>query len=65
MLGEMWKKNYMRIVQLLDDGVILEDVEERKIVFVRDLSSVIQFEIDGNWRNYQPHTHYNVIPLRD
>jgi hypothetical protein len=39
--------------------VLLDDITN-KLSFVRDLSVVIQFELDKPFQNYQPHYHYTV-----
>jgi hypothetical protein len=60
LLGEMWQVNHHHVIQLTDHGVALHDGEKNKIVVLPNLKSVMQFELDGNFQNYQPHFHYSV-----
>ena len=61
LLGEMWKQNFMRIVDVTEKCVVLTDETANKLIFL-DLSLVMQFEIDAAFQNYQPHFHYEVTP---
>ena len=61
LLGEMWKQNFMRIVDVTEKAVVLNDEISNKLIFL-DLSQVMQFEIDAAFQNYQPHFHYEVTP---
>ena len=61
LLGEMWKQNFMRIVDVTEKCVVLTDEAANKLIFL-ELSLVMQFEIDASFQNYQPHFHYEVTP---
>jgi hypothetical protein len=60
LIGEMWKPNFMRIVDVNDKGAVLNDEVTNKLIFLHDLSHVMQFEIDAKFQYIQPHFHYNV-----
>ena len=60
-LGEMWKQNFMSILDVTEKSVVLNDEISNKLIFL-DLSVVMQFEIDAAFQNYQPHFHYEVTP---
>jgi hypothetical protein len=60
LLGEMWFSYFMRIILVTDTGVILNNEVAHKVVPVKDLKTVMQFEIDRRFQNFRPHFHYNV-----
>jgi hypothetical protein len=60
MLGEMWQPNFTRVVKVTEKGVILNDDVKNKTVVVSDLTSMMQFEIDGRLHHYEPHFHYDL-----
>jgi hypothetical protein len=59
-LGEMWQPNFLKVVKIMEKGVILNDELRNKTIILPDLSQIIQFEIDGRIHNFQPHFHYDV-----
>lgn len=59
-MGEMWQSNHCRVIQVTENGVVLNDEKSNKLIFIRDLKKVIQFELDQSFHNYQPHFHYIV-----
>lgn len=60
LLGEMWFQHFMRIIVIHEKGVILNNEVSNKFVRVRDLSLVMQFEIDRPFQNFRPYYHYRV-----
>jgi hypothetical protein len=62
-LGEMWFRNFVKIVYVTEKGAILHDEQAGKLLAVLDLNSVVQLELDGRFQNYQPYLHYDVKPL--
>ena len=62
LVGEMWQQNFLRVVRLTDNEIHLQDDQTttRKIC-VRDLSMIMQFELDGSWQTFQPNFHYGVV----
>ena len=62
MVGEMWQPNFMRVLKLTEEGVLLNDPIKNKLITVRDLRQVIQVELDSQFQYYQPHFHYEVSP---
>src|SRR5205085_5231724 len=61
-LGEMWKPNFMTIVDLNDRGAIFNDATTNEFVFAMDLGDIMQFEIDNRFQMYEPFYHYEVTP---
>jgi hypothetical protein len=62
--GEMWENNFLRVIQVSGRAVMLADVQTNKAILLSDVSSVIQFELDNRFQNFQPHFHYDVKLLR-
>ncbi len=65
LMGEMWEPSYMKILGLTDFGLLLNDETKNRVIVIRDLSQIMQFEIDAAFHNYQPYFHYNVDPSLD
>ena len=65
LLGKMWFLHFMKIILITETGVILNDEISNKMFLIQDLSTVMQFEIDHRFQNYQPHFHYKVNILRN
>jgi hypothetical protein len=65
LLGEMWITNSLRVVHVTEKGVIFNDESKNKMVTLADLASVMQFEIDAPFQGFQPHYHYDVMPMHD
>jgi hypothetical protein len=62
MIGEMWKPNFFRIIDFNDQGLIVVEESGNKLFFLKDLSIVMQFEIDARFQSFEPHHHYDVVP---
>lgn len=62
LIGEMWEEHYMRILRYTDFGLLLNDPLKNRVVVIRDLSQIMQFEIDTSFHHYQPYLHYSVNP---
>jgi hypothetical protein len=62
LLGEMWYPNFLRILKVTETGVLLNDEVKNQLISLRDLSQVMQFELDSSLHQYQPHFHYNIDP---
>ena len=65
LLGELWDTGFSTIVLVMERGVILSDEAHNQVCTIPDLHNVIQFEIDGPFRNFQPYNHYHVTPFKD
>jgi len=63
-LGEMWQPNFFRVVQITEQGVLLNDEAANSFKCLPDLSQIVQFEIDVAVHNFLPHNHYDVDFLR-
>jgi hypothetical protein len=60
LIGEMWFTHFMRIVLVSNGGVVLNNEVSSELVAVRDVTQVMQFEIDHRFQNFRPYFHYNV-----
>jgi hypothetical protein len=61
LIGRMWAENFLRVIRLTDQGVLLNDETSNKAVTISDLSHIMQFEIDKPFQLYQPYFHYEVV----
>ena len=61
-MGEMWKRNFMAIVDINEKGAIFIDPTSEEFVFLTDLTDIIQFEVDNRFQVYEPFFHYEVTP---
>lgn len=59
-IGELWQTNHLRVIQVTDNGVFLQDERLHKFILVPDLKAIMQFELDHTFQQYQPHFHYDV-----
>lgn len=61
LIGQMWAKNFLRVIQVTESGVLLNDETSNKVYTISDLSHIMQFELDKSFQLYQPHFHYEVV----
>ena len=59
-LGEMWQPNFLRVVQITEQGLLLNDQITNSFKCLPDLTQIVQFEIDVAVHNFLPHNHYDV-----
>jgi hypothetical protein len=57
----MWATNFLRVIQVTDEGVILDDESSNTMVTIAELAQMMQFEIDKPFHAYQPYYHYDVV----
>jgi hypothetical protein len=57
-MGEMWQNYSHRIFELTEKGVLLK--RGNQLVSIHDLNTVMQFEIDQPYQNFEPLFHYAV-----
>lgn len=62
LIGEMWKPHFLRIIDVTDNGLVVNDEANNTLLFLRDLSVIMQFEMDARFQAYEPHFHYDVVP---
>lgn len=62
-LGEMWCTDFMRVAGLNDNEATFYDERNHRHILIPDLTYVMQFELDGQFQQYQPHFHYTVDGL--
>jgi hypothetical protein len=60
-IGEMWKRNLMKVSMVRETSVMLYEEKNGKYHLV-NLNDIMQFEIDERLSTLLPHTHYEVIP---
>lgn len=60
LLGEMWEPNFLRVVEVTEKGVLVNDETNKIFKCVGDLSQIMQFEIDVAVHNFLPHNHYEI-----
>ena len=60
LMGKMWAQNFLRIVHVTEQGVVLNDETSNKVITLPHLSHIIQFEIDKAFQSYHPYFHYEV-----
>jgi hypothetical protein len=65
LIGEMWYPNFTQVVFVHDSKVLVFDDSINKNIFVRDISNIMQFELDKRFQNYQPYFHYDVQPMKE
>ncbi|MDQ2658344.1 MAG: hypothetical protein M3Y60_13060 [Bacteroidota bacterium] len=61
LIGQMWATNFLRVIQVTESGVLLNDEVSNKVHTITDLSHIMQFELDKSFQLYQPHFHYDVV----
>jgi len=59
LIGDMWQTDFMRVVSVSEDRVLLNDETMNKL-FSIPLNSIIQIELDHKFKEYQPHNHYTI-----
>jgi hypothetical protein len=62
LLGSMWKSHFVRIVNVTENRMLVNDETENKLISI-DLGDVMQFELDNKFQNFEPHYHYDVSPF--
>ena len=62
LLGEMWARNFMRVILVTAKGVLLNDEVTNEAISIANLTNIMQFEIDNRFQSFHPHFHYEVMP---
>jgi hypothetical protein len=65
LIGEMWYSNFMSITAVSEKGATLKDETDGKMIPITNLNNVMQFELETQFQNYQPHYHYQVMASVD
>ena len=60
LLGEMWQPSFFRVVEVTENGVMLNEESTDSFKCLQDLSQIMQFEIDVAVHNFLPHNHYDL-----
>jgi hypothetical protein len=60
-MGQLWYPNFMRIIKIEEDKrVLFHDETRKRIISLPDLSTIVQFELDGKFYPFEPNCHYQV-----
>lgn len=65
LIGQMWAQNFLRVVHVTDQGVLLNDETSNKMITIPELSHFMQFEIDKPFQKFFPHHHYDVTLIME
>lgn len=65
LIGKMWAPNFLRVIRVTENGVLLNDESSNKFYKLPDLSNVIQFELDKPFQTFKPYFHYDVVPASE
>jgi hypothetical protein len=60
-IGKMWLTDYMRIVELSETKMTLFDERNNSLILIRNLASIMQFELDAELQQYEPNFHYTIV----
>jgi hypothetical protein len=61
LIGQMWATNFLRVIQVTDEGVLLRDETSNRVVRISELAQMMQLEIDKPFQAYKPYCHYDVV----
>ena len=59
-IGEMWQQDFLRILSTHEDEVIFSNETTGKLLKIKDLSTIMQFELDHNFHQFLAYFHYVV-----
>ena len=59
-IGEMWQQDFLRVVSTNEDEVIFSNEASGKLLKVKDLATIMQFELDHNFHQFLAYFHYDV-----
>ena len=62
LLGQLWQTSFMRVILVIENGVVLHTDGENKLTVIKNLTEVVQFELDQPLFQYEPHFHYYHEP---
>ena len=60
LLGEMWQPTFLQIFDVGEHAAIFFNERSRQLLRIGNLATIVQFEIDHNFQQYQAHFHYDV-----
>jgi hypothetical protein len=60
-VGEMWMKHHCRVIDVKDKTAVFFDEVENRYYLVR-INSIMQFDLDERFQQFQPNYHYEVAP---
>jgi hypothetical protein len=56
----MWQQDFLRVSSINDVEVIFSNETTGKLLKVKDLATVMQFELDHNFHQFLAYFHYDV-----
>ena len=59
-VGEMWQQNFMCVLKITENGLLLNDEIANKLIVIQNLSNIVQFELDGSLHDFEPNFHYEI-----
>jgi hypothetical protein len=62
LVGQPWKPNFLKILVITERGVVLVDELDSTLIFLTDLSRIMQFQVDANFRELEALHEYSVEP---
>ena len=65
LIGEMWYHNFVKVLRTDEQGLTMIDEVSERMIVVRSLSSVVQFELDRSFQSYRPNAQYDIISGRE
>jgi hypothetical protein len=63
LLGELWITNFRSVILITEKGALFDDRILNKVYTLGDISTIMQFELDSRFQNYEPFFHYDVSLL--
>jgi hypothetical protein len=60
LLGEIWTANFTRMLYVTEKGAILNNEKNNQVIFIDDLKTVMQFELDTPFQNFEPRVQYKI-----
>lgn len=58
--GNIWEVSFTKVIQITENGVLLECIEESRTFFIPNLSAIKQFQLDCGWRKFGARCHFHV-----
>ena len=59
-IGEMWQQNFLRIFTISDEELVLSSESTGMLFRIRDIGTIMQFELDHNFQQFLAYYHYDV-----
>jgi hypothetical protein len=60
LLGELWQTGFVRVVHLEENAATFYDERSDRNLLVSDIKLFMQFELDSQFQQFEPHFHYSI-----